>query len=423
MHKNMMDEDMGFQDKIAMVFSKNIKKVLLGLFLVIISCTIFCIILDTFENIKCIELQKVKEICGTQNINFISEAICIWGFTLSSVIFLIGRLEEIYYGTSLKRIIILCFGKVVCIFYIITYVGILPALVISDYLGWYLLNGWMHVLNYFFSVAFIIFMLFVSLRSVVIELIRNETIKQLNEDKLYKKAYEDEKLPILNMIRNVDYDDMWQTDRLKSIIMDMIEKIQEKEKYYILYNVIFWIVRTSGYKNSEQRTRTINILGNIMSTFEENNRGNLNREKIVPIFVGIISPLLQVDVEKYNGKWIKYLLGIIPASMRIKTIIILLFNAEYLCICGVYYETVIDELLNAYLEIEAMEGNLYSDEESLEFELYNYWLTWTRFDNQKSLSLNSFRQFVEDYVKIEKRICTTKILFELQMRKWDYECY
>lgn len=173
---------------------------------------------------------------------FLAASICIWGFTLTCTIFLLGRLEEIYYGTSLKRIIIMCFGEKVILAYIFIYVALIPFMVVTYYKQLWLTNGWFQTVNYAYSVGLILFILFISLRDTVIELIRNRTIRCLEQNGNHN-LYNDEQFPVLNMIRNLDYDDMWQSNRLRSIILDMVKVAIDKNRLYAVYNTIYLIIQ------------------------------------------------------------------------------------------------------------------------------------------------------------------------------------
>lgn len=354
---------------------------------------------------------------------FLTASVCVWGFTLTCAIFLMGRLDEIYYGTSLKRIIVMCFGKFAVGVYIMLYILLIPFIVLTYYERMWLTNSWLQVVNYGYSAGLVVFISVISLRTNVIELIRDRTVKQVKKKHFSQSLYNDEQLHVLNMIRNLDYDDMWQSNKLRSIIVDMVMTAIDTDRLYVIYNVIYLIIQNSGYQTEEQKNRTINVLGNIIvDIMKKGKERNVDSERLEEAIVEVIVPILQVNVEEKNGKWISQLIAFLPRKMRGKVTILLLFGAEYLYECEVFCRLTVYELIDTYSELDLTEVS--DDEErTLKKAIRKHWGNWNLLNNQSMKNTEICEAFFEDYMNIDKRVCTTEILLALQARKLENEYY
>lgn len=395
-------------------FSRHITKfiyVLLALFLVsavvcyILDRTIFC------ANSFILFLKNWQEI-------FLTVSVCIWGFTLSCAIFLMGRLEEIYYGISLKRIILMCFGQGIIMIYVFIYIWLIPVMIISCYYKMWFVNFWAHVVNYVYSVGFILFFSAINCRSIVIELIRYRTIKKLRKKDFDQYLYIDEQLAVLNMIRNLDYDDTWQCDRLQSIIVDMILVATDRKRLYAVYNAIHLIIQQAGYETREQKNRIVNMICDIDGEIarREMDQGIEDR-KIKEAIAGTIIPILQVDITEKRGKWISELIKGILWSMQRDVGIILMFAAEYLYECDTYCELTVNELLDTYLESYLLPEISIEEEKNLKNIIQDCWLNLNIYNRQGVQNDQICENFINDYININTTLCRTKILRDLQARK------
>lgn len=361
---------------------------------------------------------------------FLTASVCVWGFILSSAIFLLGRLEEIYYGTSLKRIIIMCFSKWTVVAYIVLYTMLVPAIVWTYYEKMWLINGWLQIVNYAYSAGLILFISCISLRGAVIELIKDRTVQQIRDNQLEHKIYPDEQFAVLNMIRNLDYNDKWQCDRLQDIIVDMMFAAIETDRVYVMYNVIWLLIQEAGFETKEKKNRIIDILNGIIKGVidgsEKKNvlfwnkksvkRQNDFEEKQREAVVGIILPILQVYVDETEGKWISQLIAGIPWGMRKETCLILMFGAEYLYECGAFCTATINELLDVYMELNNP-GCISEEEiESLRDEIFKCWLNLNIYNHQGMKKEDLCDDFIKDYININERLCTTEIFLDVQAR-------
>lgn len=400
--------------KLSVLFSKYIMFFAYIILLIIFPAfTIFYYFLDKLsvegDTIICF-LEQWKTV-------FMAASVCIWGFTLTCAIFLLGRLEKIYYGTSLKRIVLMCFGKMAVILFVFIYILLIPLIVITYYWEMWFTNGWIQIVNYLYSMGIIMLILVISLRDTVIELIRDRTIERLKKREFDQNLYNDEQFAVLNMIRNLDYDDAWQCDRLQSIIIDMILVAIDKNRLYSMYNVIFLIIQQADYKTREQKNRIVNILNNInarviMKGWEK----GIADEKIKLAIAGTIIPILQFDVKQREGKWISQLIVKLPWEIRKDISIILIFVAEYLYECGVYCKLAVDELLNMHANLYM--STLMSDREieNLKNMIMDCWLNLNVYNHQGIEKKELCENFINDYVSIDTRLCTCKILLDLQVR-------
>lgn len=412
------------RNKAAAIFSK-------GITLIVVICGILSVALiigcGFMEARACKDIEKYRSIvCFLKSNNDIlfSAAIVVWGFTLTCVIFLLGRLEEIYYGTSLKRIVILCFRKKGVSFYVALYALLLPGMIWSFYMNYWLLNGLLQVINYAYSIGFIFFLAITSIRDTVIELIRSRTIKILSLEEEIKSSYYDEQLPVMNMIRNLDYDDMWQVNRLEDIILDMIKALMDKDRIYVLYNVIFLIIQNSGYKTVEEKNRTVNMLGDVITDIISFcNEEEVPKNEMEQAIVGLIIPMLQVDNIAEGGSWIEAIIAEIPWMLRKDICVILLLGAEYLNKGSIYCEYTVNELLNAYLKVEQRRSVSKESIKLLETEGWKYWLVWNKYNHLEQYNADLLVDFMEDYFQMDRRVCKSEILLKLQARKMGNEHY
>lgn len=347
---------------------------------------------------------------------FFAASVCIWGFTLTCVIFLLGRLEEVYYGTSLKRIVIMSFGKAGVIVLVILYIILIPAMVLSYYLEMWSVNAWFQILNYVYTAGVIVFLSIISERRTVINLIRNTTITQMRKKKFYNEKYNDEHLAVLNMIRNLDYDDSWQCSMLQSIIVDMSITAIKKNRLYVMYNVIPLIIQYAGYETKGKRNRIINILSNInKDIIGEKKTKDIEDKKLREVVAAIIHPLLQMDVDATDGKWISQLIKELPWNMQRNVSIILIFGAEYLYNCGTFCKLTVDELIDTHLLL--MNNDAAYTEEELSNDIWECWLNLNMYNYQGMQKDELYTAFVDDYKKIDTRLCATEILRDLQVRR------
>lgn len=412
------------RNKAAVIFSKLIT-------LIVVICGILSVALiigcGFMEARACKDIEKYRSIvCFLKSNNDIlfSAAIVVWGFTLTCVIFLLGRLEEIYYGTSLKRIVILCFRKGGVSLYVVLYALLLLGMIWSFYMNYWLLNGLLQVINYAYSIGFIFFLAITSIRDTVIELIRSRTIKILTKRKEIKSSYYDEQLPVMNMIRNLDYDDMWQVNRLKDIILDMIKALMKKDRMHVLYNVIFLIIQNSGYKTAEEKNRTVNMLVDVVADIISFcNEEKVPNSKMEQAIVGLIIPMLQVDNIAEGGSWIETLIAEIPWMLQKDICVILLLGAEYLNKGSIYCEHTLNELLNAYLKVEQKRSVSKESIRVLEAEGWKYWLVWNKYNHLEQYNADLLVDFMEDYFQMDRRVCKSEILLKLQARKMGNEHY
>ncbi len=356
--------------------------------------------------------------------DFFAATICVWGFTLTSAIFLLGRLNEVYYGTSLKRLIIMSFGKELLVAYVILYILLIPGIVITYYHHLWLTNGVLQITNYLFSAGLIVFIMFISVRLTVIYLIRKITLERINDSDLIGKPFMDEQLPILNMIRGLDYNDMWQISKLQGIILDVIQTEICNDQIYTIYNIITLLIQNSGYKKEKEKNCTINILKEIISrTIDFCGNNDIKMATIEAAVVGIIFPLLQVRTSAGKGKWISQLISILPWHMQKEICVILLFGAEYLNECEVFCKITVNELLEVYLMLNKIRIAPKEKYGELLDKMGNYWLTWNRLNFQEMRNPKIYEAFTKDYLYIDERVCTGKILLMLQGRILENEYY
>ena len=353
---------------------------------------------------------------------FLTAAVCVWGFTLSCAFFLLGRLEEIYYGTSLKRIILMCFGKPAVLIYVAIYVCLIPFIGVTYYLEMWFLNRWLQITNYAYNVGLILFILALCYRDTVIELIRDSTIRQLKKKDYDRNLYSDEQFAVLNMIRSMDYDDAWQCSRLQSIIVDLILTAMDENRIYAIYNVVFLLVQHNGYQTQKDKERIVNILSNVCNDIikKGRNKGGKKRnrsDKIGQTILEIIRPLLEVDIKKKKGVWIPRLIRQLPVSLQEKIIFGLLFAAEYLCECDVYCESTVNELLDMYLKYYPFQKINVEEKKYIK----DCWINLNIYNRQGVQNEQLCENFIKDYVNINTRLCTTKILLDLQVRKLENE--
>ncbi len=407
---------------VAVIFSKIITLIVYICGVLSIALIIRCYFCEVST---CKNIEKYKSIvCFLRKNNDIlfSAAIVVWGFTLTCVIFLLGHLEEIYYGTSLKRIVLLCFGKGGVSGYIVLYALLLPGMIWSFYKHYWLLNGLFQVINYAYSIGFIFFLAITSVRDTVIELIRSRTIKIVKKRKEIKSPYYDEQLPVLNMIRNLDYDDMWQVKRLEGIILDLIWILIVKSRLHVLYNIIFWIIQSSGYSSAEEKNRTVNMLEDVVA-----NVLLYCREKKIPndkakqAIIGVILPMLQVDIVVEDGAWIEEMIGGIPWMLRREICVTLLLGAEYLNRGSIYCEYTVNELLNAYLKTDQGKAESEKMLKAMELEGWRFWLVWNKYNHIEEYNENLLLDFFQDYAQMNDRVCKSEILLKLQARKMRNE--
>ncbi len=402
------DKDRG---RLSVFFSKSITVAAVILWLGFLGIAVWFFILDRCSTATNSIICFLKEWKTT----FFSASVCVWGFTLTCVIFLFGRLEDVYYGTSLKRIVIMCFGKIIVIAYVFLYIILLPLMIVSYYKKMWYVNAWLQVINYIYSVGVISFISIISVRSTVIELIRDRTVKRLKNKDFDMPAYNDEKLAVLNMIRKLDYDDAWQCDRLQSIVVDMAIVAIKKNRIYAMYKVIQLIIQYAGYETRKERKRVVHILSSINKDisnkiYEE----KFEDKKIKEAVVINILPILQVDIEVEDSKWMSQLISNLPLSMKRDVGIILMFGAEYLYDYGIFCESTVNELLNLHIPIH-MRSAAPHKEELLE-EIRRCWFNLNMYYHQGVQNEELCQEFVDDYIDIDKRVCTTKILLDLQAR-------
>ncbi len=403
------------QGRLSVLFSKYITGVAVILWLLFLGIAVVLFVLDIWGNTGCAPIVCFLKEWKTV---FLAASVCVWGFTLTCVIFLLGRLDDVYYGTSLKRIVIMCFGKEIVIAYVALYTILIPLMIVTYYTKMWFVNAWLQAINYAYSVGLILFISMISVRGTVIELIRDRTVKLLKGRDFDKNGYNDERLAILNMIRKLDYDDAWQCDRLQSIVVDMSVVAIEKNRVYALYNVIQLIIQHAGYKTREDRNRIVNILNNINQSIiggkykRDIKDLSLRKNEAVAI---IILPILQVKVEGADGKWISQLINKLHLSVRKDVIIMLMFGAEYLRDCGVYYEPTVNEIFDTYMELI----DVTIQKERLSHEIQALWLSLNLYNHLGVAGEELREEFVEDYANIDERICTTKILLNLQTKKFE----
>lgn len=406
------DKDQG---RLSVLFSKYITVVAGILWLLFFGITVAFSLLDRCGIAGCSPVVCFLKEWKTV---FFAASVCVWGFTLTCVIFLLGRLEDVYYGTSLKRIVIMCFGKEIVIAYVALYTILIPLMIVSYYMKMWFVNAWFQVINYAYSVGLILFISIISVRNTVIELIRDSTVKLLKGRDFDKNGYNDERLAILNMIRKLDYDDAWQCDRLQSIVVDMSVVAIEKNRVYALYNVIQLIIQSAGYETREDRSRIINILNNInQDLIGRKYKGDIKDLKLrINEAVAInILPILQVDTEGADGKWISQLINKLHLSMRTDVIIMLMFGAEYLHNCGIFCESTVNEIFDTYTEL--MDTRI--QKEKLSHEIKGLWLSLNLYNHQGVAGEELCEEFVKDYINIDNSICHTKILLDLQTKKLE----
>lgn len=409
-----MVKDKG-KEKISVWFSRFIRPVAIILWIVFFCCGVGLYIWERYGAKMPCFISFLREWKTT----FFASSVCIWGFTLTCMIFLLGKLEDVYYGTSLKRIFIMCFGKMVISVYVCSYMVLIPLMVLFYYWGSWLVSGWLQVINYAYGIGLILFVLVISLRNTVIELIRDRTIKQLRAKNFNEGLYNDEQFAVLNMIRKLDYNDAWQCARLQSVVIDMALVALEKNRVYVMYNVICTIVQYAGYDTEEKRNRVVNILNSVNSAIaNEKPKEKFEDKKRKEAITIIILPILQVNVKATEGKWISELINVLPWVMRRDVSAVLIFGAEYLNECGIYYESTVDELIDKHIEL--MRNNMGARErEELYDEIYECWLNLNLYNDQGVNNIVLYKNFFTDYINIDKNICTTKMLLKLQTRKLE----
>lgn len=408
------DKDKG---GLSVLFSKCIKIIANGALVVFLLGTILCCRVERYiaavPLVSCF-LKEWKTV-------FFAASVCVWGFTLTCVMFMLGRLEDVYYGTSLKRIVIMCFGKLTVSLYVILYIMLIPLMLISYYKKMWFVNAWFQVMNYAYSGGMILFISIISVRNTVIELIRDRTLRQMRSKSFNRYTYNDERLAVMNMIRNLDYDNAWQLNRLQSIVVDMIGVAIEKNRLYVMYNVIQLIMQYAGYETKEERKRIINILNDINGDVLANKlKKGFGDKKLREAVTTIILPILQLEVQTVDGKWISQLIGKLPWRMQRDVGIQLIFGAEYLDDCGTFCEVTVNELLETNVKLMAAKAPYAA--EKLADEIRECWLNLNVYNHQGVKNEELYKKFIDDYMGIETletRLCTTKLLRTLQTIKFE----
>lgn len=373
---------------------------------------IFLVLLSCYYDIKLTEMPTaiLSIICFNRKNagTLFSASLCIWGFTLSCAIFLLGRLEEVYYGTSLKRIIVICFGNVWCMIYIISYLLIMPLIFFTWYQKYWLSFITLQIINYLVTALFALFITSISLRDVIISLIKKRTLKLMRKEIIYE-----EKLPILNMARTLNCNDMWQTEKMNEIISDMTACIIDNKSFGLLFNNIYLILEKSGFNNREERVRTINILRKIIRKVSDDYKKN-SLDEICPVFIEIIAPVFTLYSSEKEEECLKCIMSETPWNMRHFLLLILLLYAEYLIECGVGNETIINELIEMFYTMKLKE-NIKVDTVIKE-KLMDYWISWNKFFKQKELHIENFYKFCDDYEKIGSLMSETEICLQIQLK-------
>lgn len=331
----------------------------------------------------------------------------LWSCSVTIFIFVIGKTDTIYYGIKFGNILLWFMPWPVGVVYIVFYILFLPIGFWCYICGWGCLLAAISFCSYAYMLFVFFFIMCAGRKTVLNRIIQIKTMTGL--EKILSKTpaefnREVNLLPVMNMIRSIDYDNAEEMMQLKELLLLMTEGIYRNnpgKNYMILVPVFSAILDCTGTENRYQVNRIIEFFEELLEDAGEKLRSvveeDKNRKKLkkmqLDFLISIFIPVLEHAGDCDRSKDYTTLYYKIEGALRIRLLPFLLLYMEYLYNCGDKGT----ERIRLFLEsrmIEDMKNFQYS--KNLDEELTRHWFVWNMVDNQKDFTWDVFEQFVED---------------------------
>lgn len=315
----------------------------------------------------------------------------MWISGITIIVFVLGKTGEIIYGIKYSNVICWAIKKKRLVLCGICYVLLFPT-------GLWVYQKkrmsalfWLTMVCFMWIVGAGFFVVLFCGKRCIIRTVRRTTVENVKKICKGRDAYscnieKVSQLPLMKMIRNIEYNDPEETGEVKKCIREIADKLDKyniKYRYLILMPVVSAYCEQSGYSDYRVLNRTIDFFTDLLHT-------EWTEEKRLWIQCGIVLPL--VEKLSLSGNNMKCILKRFPMHQRKRVILISLLYLEYLNSCMdvkkdsvfLLWDEVTEEILNGH------------EAERNEAILYDFWISWNILDGQKSFRSDIFYRFIKE---------------------------
>jgi len=270
----------------------------------------------------------------------------IWGLTITFVIFFVEFGNTYWCGVTLKTIIELSLNQGFLAAGAFLYISLCPLIYVFAVQNKWIACLWGIICTFTLFCSILAYIIFKIRKKQIVKLLKNST-----KDKIWKAVHKKDKnkkslqgtiegLPIVDMIRHVDYSDADEVAELIRTLTKMIKKKHNivsltKDTNYARVTIMLWvacIIEASGMKNIIERERTAYIIKKFWEDISEeidNNKYIQEKEKVKMCYtIEILLPFIKLGTEEaaevLRSLWTHMVFE------REKIILYLLFYEEHL---------------------------------------------------------------------------------------------
>lgn len=394
-----------------------------------LAVTAVCIVLDCSHRAYIYGLDTFFCTVLEYRATLLSTFMTIWGIVISVTIFFAGRLDNLIYGISLKKIISWKLNSILICLISAIYCLLFPIMLICVLKGWPITLFILLILLFFDVVSFAVFVLksmdddkihklikqrsILDLNSILNDMSNdNKTSKHISGHTLKNKL---EELPVCILICNANYKNIEDKQLVLQLLTEasiLIIKRMVTDRacstpqfHIILFPLIEKLVTHSGIKSLTKYRRTQIILCELLTGITDNKGREKKviqtkgwREAITLISFVIIAAVIYCYPQDNVGTDINEMLHTLPWEIRPFTIFLLLAFIEYLYAGG----DINRERLNSFARYI---GDVYPIADTDTYyigKIRLYWHIWNHYNlgYWKKADSNYLKDFLAEYNKI-----------------------
>lgn len=352
---------------------------------------------------------------------YFSVTAAMWIAGTAVLIFILGRARDLIYGIKMINIIRWETDPRIIVLAGVCYALLFPvglyACIRTDMEG--ILE--ICVLTYLWLIGASCFTAWYSRKTNIFNMIKDISLKLIKQecitgDQFFYEKKQDvlNKTPLMSMIRNMEYDNVEETQVVKDCIADICDLLQKKEdisfRYPLLMPIVSAICENSGFSTRNEIARTVELCADLLDN---------NPKQDIWIKAGIILPMIEQTEKCKSGKSYATILKGFPWTERQEMVIISLLYVDYLRSCGDDSEQRI-EILMQMDPIAVIRENMMSPRKKE--TLYMIWISWQLLNKQDEFNVFLVKKFIDgcndwdDDEKIKESYVLSKLKWE-EMRQ------
>lgn len=316
----------------------------------------------------------------------------LWGITISILLFFLGFYNSYWYGIQMKKLIKLSISGLSIYVMGVLYIVYCPLVYMAESFGWYFIVLSGVIGTFVIFVAMVVYIILIMRKERISVVLEQSTIEKLKcMDYSDGIRSEIERLPIMDMVVHLNYENEDEIEHLLVVLSNIIVEVEKYKKKTVYEDILClsWmtnIIKKSGISTKFEQERTAYIAKRLWIIID--NSVNWGAKKLY--LLEILVPLLDLG-QAFKDVWK------IIGDYRSQTILYLYLYMEYLNVFE-KEEHGLEKLIFVNYDFLREQCALWDCELA-----WRLWLSWCNFWNQGStMAISRFYKFCEDIRAISK---------------------